>query len=529
MRVLVGLVVALVVLVAVAALAGPQAGGNASATSKDGQRGGGEALAIPRVALNYAGNHTTLWGKVAALAHYDVVKTSEPLTCTDGVANFTCLLAKTDVHPILNALRRIGVNATAASLNLSRVAVALFNFTAGQWQWWNVTVLKAWNVTSQYGWAVIVQAPLKKSLGEMMKIHDRAVEKLFKMKNVTSVAILTHRLIVGTSNATDTGEEGQGGNETAKPRGKRPDPATVERIKKAVKEIDPDVEVEVIYSEPAQPTIALGGSFPIWFSVKYKFDNVRDVTVSGECTLGYAGWLGSAQVLVTAWHCIGFAGTTKTSPFDITVRGPNWEPYFSLSSRDSKFVYETTSYSWRVSGSGDLELYVSSDVVAVGLYDPEFFSENYILPGRVWYVHEYQWQGQKRYLPLMLSVVQRLGKYDVGIFSTLTTTMGTKLYKGEYHKAVGTGSVLSTCFTTRVTGVKDKLGFVPVHYCHVLTTDMGTEEGDSGSPVYQLITDVYGYPVGIKAYGVHSGIVPMYLISFAVTAPLDLSVRVVAG
>jgi len=70
-------------------------------------------------------------------------------------------------------------------------------------------VLKAWNVTSQHGWAVIVQAPLKKSLGEMMKIHDKAVEKLFKIKNVTSVAILTHRLIVGTSNATDTGEEGQ--------------------------------------------------------------------------------------------------------------------------------------------------------------------------------------------------------------------------------------------------------------------------------------------------------------------------------
>jgi len=43
----------------------------------------------------------------------------------DGVANFTCLLAKTDVRPILNALGRVGVNATAAPLNLSRVAVAV--------------------------------------------------------------------------------------------------------------------------------------------------------------------------------------------------------------------------------------------------------------------------------------------------------------------------------------------------------------------------------------------------------------------
>jgi len=56
---------------------------------------------------------------------------------------------------------------------------------------------------------VILQALLKKSLGEMLKIHDRAVEKLFKMKNVTAVDILTHRLIVGTNNAIDTGEEGR--------------------------------------------------------------------------------------------------------------------------------------------------------------------------------------------------------------------------------------------------------------------------------------------------------------------------------
>jgi len=39
MRVLAGLMVALVVLVAVAALAGPQGSGNASATSKDGPAG----------------------------------------------------------------------------------------------------------------------------------------------------------------------------------------------------------------------------------------------------------------------------------------------------------------------------------------------------------------------------------------------------------------------------------------------------------------------------------------------------------
>jgi len=521
MRVLAGLVVALVVLVAVAALAGPQAGGKAEEASK---RGGGE-LAVPRAALNYAGNHTTLWGKVAALAHYDVVKASEPLTCTNGVANFTCLLSKTDVHPILNALRRVGVNATAAPLNLSHVAVAVFNFTAGQWQWWNVTVLKAWNVTSQHGWAVIVQAPLKKSLGEMLKIHDRAVEKLFKMKNVTSVGILTHRLIVGTSNATDTGEEGRGGNETAKPRGKRPDPAAVERIKKAVKEIDPDVEVEVIYSEPARLTATAGGSFPITFYV-----DTGIKTASFSCTLGYAGRLwgsASSQVLVTAWHCIAFAGTDRTSPFTITAWGPDGRQYFSLRSGDPKLEFATSTYWWQRSSSS-LELYVWSDVVAVGVYDPSFFANNNIEPGRVWYVISLQITGgQVIRFPTKLPVVQQLGKNDVQLFSPLTATWGTKLARGDYARAVGSGTVLSTCWTVAYTGDIGKYGdFVPVAYCHVLTTYMGNDPGDSGSPIYQLISDVNGYPVGVKAYGVLSGITYVFGQPYTVVAPLWLSVNV---
>jgi len=42
--------------------------------------------------------------------------------------------------------------------------VAFFNFTAGQW--WSATALKAWNIASQYGWVVVMQTPVKKSLGE---------------------------------------------------------------------------------------------------------------------------------------------------------------------------------------------------------------------------------------------------------------------------------------------------------------------------------------------------------------------------
>jgi len=232
MRALGWLAVVLAVLVAVATLIWLQgAGGNAP-----GSQGGGEApeaVEIPRAALNYAGNQTTLWGKVAALAHYDVVKTSEPLTCTDGVSIFPCLLSKTDVRPILDALGRIGVNATATPLKLSRVAVVM-----PPEGWRDVAVLGAWNVTSPHGWVVIVQAPIKKSLGEMRRIHEKAVEKLSGM-NVTAVGFIADRLIVGTTNA---------------------DPAAVERIKKAVREIDPDVEVEVVYIGPAQPLVGWGTS-----------------------------------------------------------------------------------------------------------------------------------------------------------------------------------------------------------------------------------------------------------------------------
>ena len=54
-------------------------------------------------AYQYAKAHVTLYGKMAALSHHDVMKTTEPLTCSDGVQNFTCLLSKTDVMPVLGS------------------------------------------------------------------------------------------------------------------------------------------------------------------------------------------------------------------------------------------------------------------------------------------------------------------------------------------------------------------------------------------------------------------------------------------
>jgi len=187
-------------------------------------------------------------------------------------------------------------------------------------------------------------------------------------------------------------------------------------------------------------------------------------------------------------------------------------------------VFATSTYWWENSSS-DLKLYMLSDVVAVGVYDPNFFTQNNIDPGYVWFVYTYKSRDQVIRLPIEVRVVQQLSRYDVGVSSTLWVTLGTKLAGGDYANAVGTGTVLSTCWTgsyPRVNG-----GFVPVLYCHVLTTYLGNEPGNSGSPVYQLVTDANGYPVGVKAYGVASGRILVNKIpQNNIIAPLSFGVDV---
>jgi len=94
-------------------------------------------------AYQYAKLHVTLYGKIAALSHYDVLKTTEPLTCSDGVYNFTCLLSKTNVMPVLRELRKIDVAPEVSPVVRRWVLVLDFNFTEGSWRWRNVTVVRA--------------------------------------------------------------------------------------------------------------------------------------------------------------------------------------------------------------------------------------------------------------------------------------------------------------------------------------------------------------------------------------------------
>ncbi|MFZ8811917.1 MAG: hypothetical protein ACO2PN_27940 [Pyrobaculum sp.] len=115
--------------------------------------------------------HVTLHGKIAALSHHDVLKTTEPLTCSDGVQNFTCLLSKTSITPILRELKKINVAPEVSPVARRWVLVLDFNFTDGTWRWRNITVVRGWELKWNNETAYVFQAKIKKSLGEMIKIH----------------------------------------------------------------------------------------------------------------------------------------------------------------------------------------------------------------------------------------------------------------------------------------------------------------------------------------------------------------------
>jgi hypothetical protein len=198
-------------------------------------------------AYQYARSHVTLYGKIAALSHHDVLKTTEPLTCSDGVQNFTCLLSKTDITPILRELKKIDVEPEASPVARRWVLVLDFNFTEGSWRWRNVTVMKGWELKWNNETAYVFQAQIKKSLGEMVKINEELLEVFFVLKNITAVAVYADKIVIGTSNGTAT----DGGG--------KPDHKTIERIREYIRKRYGDVIVEVYYDPGATPLIEMTG------------------------------------------------------------------------------------------------------------------------------------------------------------------------------------------------------------------------------------------------------------------------------
>ena len=421
-------------------------------------------IVLPREALNYAGNHTTLWGKIAALAHFDVVKTSEPLTCSDGVANFTCLLSKTDVKPILSALRKAGIEAEATAINASWVLILYYNYSTSDWQWKNYTTIKAWELKWQNQTTRIYQTEIKEHLNNMYRLIKTTLEDVYrykKIRNVTSIRIWVDTIIIGTNNGT---------------KGKV-DPKTAERIRKWIRQdIGSDARVEVIYSESLE--LFSGGLYPV--SIQWNSNGQYKYSGSGSCTLGYTGYLygdTNLPVFVTGWHCFGFVGTDRTSPYSIAFTINQ----YTLSTADSRTFFNPGPYSWGYYLWWPI-LYVDSDAALIGARDPYLFSKANVKPG---YVIKADGIND-------LPIISQLGKYDVKVGDTLYARLGRS-------QITVSGKVTSLCTGGGVTSPSSDYWVVIRCHTEVDISPQKFQGGDSGSPIYRLQSG------GVSAYGVLTG------------------------
>jgi hypothetical protein len=186
-------------------------------------------------------------------------------------------------------------------------------------------------------------------------------------------------------------------------------------------------------------------------------------------------------VIITAWHCFGFVGTDRTSPFvaNLTFYTPKCAPC-RISSLNGFF--NPGPYEWR-----DIlwwsELRVHSDSALIGVRDPNFFSNAGLKYGEV------RRADGSRDLP----IVGKLGKYDVKEGDTLWIRLG-------YSAKTVSLKVKSLC-ENMASG--EGLPFTAYVVCHVGLDGTLVQEGDSGSPVYALRRGPRGYEV--LAYGVVSG------------------------
>jgi len=415
--------------------------------------GGGlnNADGIPRAALNYAGNHTTLWGRIAALSHFDVLKTTEPLTCSDGAANFTCLLSKTDVKPVVAALRGIGVELEVERLNDTWVLVLHYNYTAGQWQWLNYTTQGAWELKWNNQTARIYQTKIRKALGEVLKVKDKIIKKYLseELKGITMVGVVRDRVIIGTLNGT---------------KGKV-DEEAVRKIREKIREVDSEIEAEVVYVIP-EPARGRSDEFnPLVGGVQIVPSWTTDVgTYNTTCTLGFVGSWGNTPVLTTAWHCIAWTFTVKTQG--------NAYIYQPVDNLVSNRLAATCSYVWE----SDSKLIVTCDIIPMRLltqYDPKVFRPDVGVA-----------YGQ---------VIRKYCKYDV--------TKNTLLAKAGVTTDVTKGYIKS--YNVDVTYSNQKWGSktftVVVKY--LVSTTIYVEGGDSGSPVFTY----EGAPDRLGAYAIVSG------------------------
>jgi len=248
------------------------------------------------------------------------------------------------------------------------------------------------------------------------------------------------------------------------------DPAAAKRIKRFIKSIDPEVEVEVLYDKP-EPAQSRDDRFrPVVGGIRieqvYRGPGF-EVYVPG-CTLGFTGVVGGTPVVLTAWHCIGWTGTLRTSGW-----AEIYQPYRNSWNLIANSIQATCSYFW-VSNI----LVTSCDIVAMRSLVPR--------EPRVFRPTESS-------TPQYGQVVRRLCTYDV--------PLGSELVKAGITTDVTRGRLIRYCFDVRYTGERwGRLTFDVVVLCTVVTT-MRTERGDSGSPVYRF----EGSNDRLGAYAIHSG------------------------
>ena len=432
----------------------------------------------------------TLYGKIAALSHHDVLKTTEPLTCSDGVQNFTCLLSKTDITPILRELKKIDVAPEVSPVARRWVLVLDFNFTEGSWRWRNVTVVRGWELKWNNETAYVFQAQIKKSLGEMVKINDELLEVFFVLKNITAVAVYADKIAIGTSNGTTTNGKS------------KPDHKTTEKIKNYIRKKYGDLIVEVYYEPGATPLIEMAGDFPI--DIYYRSNGQYKYEKTASCTLGYLGYLygdPNLPVIITAWHCFGFVGTDRTSPFFVnvtfsTLKCNNW--WCSITNLNGFFI--PGPYKWDVTPPPFMlpALYMLSDSALIGVRDPNFFSNAGLKYGYVRRADGF------RDLP----IVGSLRKYDVKEGDGLWMRLGRS-------DDTVSSTVKSLCYSWLSIGDYFEKGFVPVVSCHVALDTTLPQRGDSGSPVYAL-------RLGPSSYVVHAyGVLSARGFTESLVAPID--------
>jgi len=246
------------------------------------------------------------------------------------------------------------------------------------------------------------------------------------------------------------------------------DPAAAERIKRFIKSIDPEVEVEVLYDKP-EPAQSRGDRFrPVVGGIRIEWVVHRPSDeISSNCTLGFTGVDVNTPVVLTAWHCIAWAGTDRTR-----WRAEIYQPDQSSWNLIADSIRTTCSYHCE-----NNKLVTSCDIVAmISLVtrEPKVFKPT------------------ESSTPQYGQVVKELCKYDVGLFSELA--------KAGIRTDVTRGRLLFHNFDATYTE-KWWGNFDVTVCCNVLVAMMRVELGDSGSPVYRF----EGSNNELGAYGIVSG------------------------